>query len=402
MDIIKKYWDSIYQYILLLIPFLCICAGVFWTICKILGQYPDISWIKIVLFDFSQLIYLVIAIYLIFQNKKEPTYIINHLIYIKLYIGIALLIQYNFILHLFPSDHVWECTFLFFAVIVFFFDSKMMAMNIISYVCSLVIATLLKPKIFLPLDKANYKEIIAFRIVILLLTSFSIMIIVFFVERFLFQAQTSQKENIELLEKQLEHYQNIDLLDMELRKFRHDIRNHFLCMEHLFQNGRIEEFNVYFQDLKQSFAFQEKFYFSGNHIIDAILNNDLSRHCSGNVMVTVYGSLPEIHSISSMDLCTLFSNILSNAITSVNKCDSSMNPELTIHFQNGSRYFFIGVSNSICENDVIKVNPQKKKPSNRNHGFGLNKIKEIVEKYNGTFEQKSDNQMITTEVYLPL
>lgn len=79
-----------------------------------------------------------------------------------------------------------------------------------------------------------------------------------------------------------------------------------------------------------------------------------------------------------------------------------MNPELTIHFQNGSRYFFIGVSNSICENDVIKVNPQKKKPSNRNHGFGLNKIKEIVEKYNGTFEQKSDNQMITTEVYLPL
>lgn len=402
MDIIKKYWDSIYQYILLLIPFFCICAGVFWTICKILGQYPNISWIKIVLFDFSQLIYLVIAIYLIFQNKKEHTYIINHLICIKLYISIALLIQYNFILHLFPSDHVWECTFLFFAITVFFFDSKMMAMNIISYVCSLIIATLLKPSVFLPLDRVNYKEIIAFRIVILLLTSFCIMIIVFFVERFLFQAQTSQKENIALLEKQLEHYQNIDLLDMELRKFRHDIRNHFLCMEHLFQSGRIEEFNVYFQDLKQSFAFQEKFYFSGNHIIDAILNNDLSRHCSGNVMVTVYGSLPEIHSISSMDLCTLFSNILSNAISSVNKCDSSMNPELTIHFQNGSRYFFIGVSNSICENDVIKVSPQKKKSSNRNHGFGLNKIKEIVEKYNGTFEQKLDNQTITTEVYLPL
>lgn len=402
MDIIKKYWNSIYHYVLLLIPFLCICAGIFWTICKALGYYPNLSWMKIGLFDFSQLIYLGAAIYFIFQNKINHTYIINHLNSIKLYISIALLIQYNFILFLFPSDYVWECTFLFFAITVFFFDTKMIAINITSYICSLAAATLLNPNDFIPLDKVNWKEIVSFRIVILSLTSLCILLIVFFVERFLLQAQISKEENVQLLKKQLEHYQNIDLLDMELRKFRHDIRNHFLCMEYLSKNGNIEELKVYFDDLNKSFAFQEKVYFSGNHIIDAILNNDLSRHCTDNVNIIVYGSLPEILSISSMDLCTLFSNILSNAIASVNKCNGSMNPELTIQFQTGARYFFIEVSNSICENDILEISQKNKKKRNRNHGFGLNKIKEIVEKYNGTFEQSLNNQTIITSVYLPL
>lgn len=147
MNIIKKYWDSVYIYVLLLVPGFCICAGLFWTICKLLGLYPHLQWIQIILFDFSQVVYLIVALYFICKNKKDSSYISGHLIYVKGFIVFALFVQYNFILYLFASTHVWECTFLFFGIIVFLFDSKLMLLNILSYFTALSVAHVLRPEI---------------------------------------------------------------------------------------------------------------------------------------------------------------------------------------------------------------------------------------------------------------
>ena len=68
MNIIKKYWDSVYIYILLLIPGLCICAGTYWTICKLFGMYSNLSWTQIIPFDLSHLLYLSIGIYFISED----------------------------------------------------------------------------------------------------------------------------------------------------------------------------------------------------------------------------------------------------------------------------------------------------------------------------------------------
>lgn len=124
MNVIKKYWDSVYIYILLIVPVLCICAGVFWTVCKLAGLYPKLSWTSIGIFDGSQLIYLGASLYFIYRNKKDGSYIQTHLSKVKLFICTILLIQYAFILVLFPSYEVWGCTFIFFAAIVFLFDTK--------------------------------------------------------------------------------------------------------------------------------------------------------------------------------------------------------------------------------------------------------------------------------------
>lgn len=402
MNIIKKYWNSVYIYILLLIPVSCICAGAYWTIFRCFGYYSYLSWAKILLFDFSQLIYLTVSIYYIFQIKKDPSYILDHMTNLKCYLSTAMFLQYTFILVLFPSDYVWECTFIFLAASVVFFDFKMMIIHGIVYTILLFLAWFLNPEVFFPLNRPNYKEIIAFRFVIYSLTLLLIFLIVYFAERFLIQVQENEEENRILLEKQVKYYKNTELMDTELRKFRHDIINHFACMQYLLNNGSMEELNKYFQDLENSFTVKETLYFSGNTIIDAVLNNDLTRCLNESVNVTVYGSLPEIQTVSSMDLCTLFSNILSNAIDSANQCVTDMESELCVHFQSGKQYFSIAVSNSIHENDKENLTKKKNGRKNRNHGFGLGKIQEVIEKYEGTFEQHFSDNMITTEVFLPL
>ena len=38
----------------------------------------------------------------------------------------------------------------------------------------------------------------------------------------------------------------------------------------------------------------------------------------------------------------------------------------------------------------------------RNHGFGLSKIKEVLEKYEGRYEMYMEEDMVTIKVYLPI
>lgn len=399
MNIIKKYWDSVYVYILLLVPGLCMCAGTFWTICKILGLYTELQWAQIIAFDCSQIVYLSVALYFIYRNKKDATYISEHLIYVKGFIVLSLFVQYNFILYLFASSYVLECTFIFFLCIAFMFDSKLMILNTVLYSISFAMAHILRADAFLPMDRANVLEILAYRIMIFVLTVLCIVMIVYFVERFLMQARESNEENMHLMEKQLEYYKDMELLDAEIRKFRHDIKNHFICMESFFINAKTDELQKYFQDLQQSFSFERKIFYSGNDIIDAILHYDLPHRCREEVKVTVYGVLPEIRTVSAMDLCTLFSNLLSNAIASANQCVDKMEPQVAIHFASGNTYFSITISNSILSMHGKKEISKKK---DRNHGHGLYKIRNVLGKYDGKIEQRIEEHKVTLIVYLPI
>lgn len=398
MNIIKKYWESAYKYILLLIPIMCMCAGIYWTACKHLGLYSELEWIQIIIFDCTQLIYLSVALFFIYQNRKDTSYISEHLNLIKGFITISLFVQYNLILYLFSSPHVWECTFIFFVCIAFLFDSKLMLLNVILYFLSLLVFHLLKPESFLFPENGIILENIFWKIVLLVLTTICIIIIVYVVECFLIHMREREEENIHLLEKQLKYYREMELIDTEVRKFRHDIKNHFICMEALLNAGHTDELKDYFHDLQASFSYPEQIFFTGNEIISAILHYDLHYNCKPEVEVKIYGDLPEIITVSAMDLCTIFSNLLSNAITSANQCAESFKPKITIWFSGGNTFFSIVIENSI----VPSQNGSPKNKRDRNHGYGLKKINEVLEKYGGRWEQNADRQTMTIKIYLPI
>lgn len=420
MKLIVKYWNSIYIYVLLMITGACFCAGLFFTFFKLLGNYPELLWIQIILFDFSHIIYIGIAIFFIIKNKKDCTYIPTHLCYLKSYAIIILVIQYIFILALFPSTYIWTLTYLFIVAFIFFFDSRITGSIIILLTLCLVFFIWQNPAGFLPLEKENYKEIIAFQSIEYIFMCVFLMVISVFVEKLLFKEHFDEEENLYLLERQLEYYHHTDLMDKELRKFRHDIKNHFLSMQELLKHQEYEKLTLYFEDLKQSFSFQERMYFSGNLIIDAIMNYDLTNRCSSKVQIHVTGSLTEITSVSSMDLCTLFSNLLSNAVSAANKYAEQDSASLCVHFQSGSKYFSITIANHTIMDHVPDISPRFGTFTNtstaqngnilsgfhpyedRNHGYGIAKIRDVVQKYHGTMEHSIKQHVMTIKVYLPL
>lgn len=398
MNIINKYWNSVYLYILILIPGACMCAGLFYTTEKLAGWYPDAPWIGVFLFDLSQVIYLLIALRFIQHKRKVTNFSELDIKKIKRFITVSLFIQYNFIIHLFPTYNTWSCTAIFMGFVAFLFDTKLMIVHIVGYMISLVFGHILYWDQMVPVVLEEFQDAIYYRLVVLSFTSTSIIIITHLAEKFLMQAREQELENVHLMEKQLDYYHNCDLMDTELRKFRHDIKGHFLCMDYLLESEDYEELAQYFSDLKESFEIQKKIYFTGNLILDSVINYDIPNRCNSYVKKTITGRLPEIATISSIDLCTLFSNMLSNAIQAVNKCLPEEKTQLSIHFDCGSSYFSIVIINSSSTETL----GSSAKSEDRNHGYGIKKIKDICEKYNGSFQQEQVEDLVHTTVYLPL
>ena len=402
MNVIKKYWNQVYQYILLLTPCACMCAGIIYTIRKLSGWHPDTSWFFVILFDTSQIIYLFISLYFINYKKKHLSYSRKDIFKIKTFLTIALFIQYNFIVHCFPSTDTWSCTFIFMGFIAFLFDFKLTLIHISGYTIFLVIGHILYLEKLIPDFSGTKEEILPLRIIIYFLASLSIVLITYFVEKFLIEQQEEETENMILIEKQLEYYRNCDMMDKELRKFRHDIKGHFIGMSYLLKSKNYAELECYFKDLTDSFTFQEKLYFSGNLIIDSIINHDLHNLCNDHVQRNVSGILTDIKTVSSIDLCTIFSNLLSNAIRAANECSVEERPQLSVQFDYGTKFFSITIINSVSNDNLLIYKNSEQLPQNRNHGYGLHKIKSICEKYDGLFDQTIENHKITTTVYLPL
>lgn len=395
MNIIKKYWEIVFYYALLFSPLACIFAGMFYTTSKLHGGYERTPLSLIIFFDLTQFLYLLIAFYFIWKKNKKRVPVEDLLPSVKKYVTVSLFIQYNFIMNLFPAEYTWACSFIFLALIVFYFDVRLMLINTGGYMVSLTIAHLFHPEHYIPVNSSFHLEIIFFRIVALAVTSLILITITYFVEKFLDKIEYESFEKRFYMEQQLDYYQNLDIMDKELRRFRHDIKNHFLCIQSLVENQKFDELEAYFNDLNKSYSSTNLLYFSGNLIIDSILNYHLSHLGNLGVHPVVYGKLPEIKQISSMDLCTIFSNMISNAIKAVSTCSTS-SPVLEIAFDYGEKYCSIAVTNTMTPEMVFTS-----KRKNRNHGHGMYLMKEFTEKNKGMFEQSLENDTLTTIVYLP-
>ena len=114
----------------------------------------------------------------------------------------------------------------------------------------------------------------------------------------------------------------------------------------------------------------------------------------------IYGKLPEITTVTQMDLCTVFSNVLSNAVSAVKKSTSDK-PKILISFEHGAHFFSINVVNSSEQKDVNEPHTRRHL-YDRNHGHGIHQIEAIVDKYNGIFEQSAKDGSFTCKIYLPI
>lgn len=206
-----------------------------------------------------------------------------------------------------------------------------------------------------------------------------------------------------LLEKQVEtqvkYYKKIDKLNDDVRQFRHDYRNHLLCIQGMLKAQEYDEAIAYAEKLTEHTAASSPKYFTGNSIADSILNDKSEYAQNIGAEIKCDGIIHE--DIPAIDICIILANALDNALEACEKITDSSPKIISVKCDYFKCIQLICITNPVSENVVIHNNNiETSKSDKTNHGIGLYNIRNTVAKYNGEFDITCDNNVFTLDIAL--
>lgn len=193
------------------------------------------------------------------------------------------------------------------------------------------------------------------------------------------------KENERLarqyLENQTRYYEYLVQREEDTRKFRHDIRNHISMLNMLFQESKIDECRDYLQDLTAHYENIHNAISVNNCIADAILNKYYYEAQNHGIELTVTGHFPSECNLPAYDICTVFSNLLENALKAVIDCGGK---DISVGCRYTDTEILLSIEN---DSDYVELDadgmPRTSKNDVSQHGFGLKNVQQCVRQNNG-------------------
>lgn len=176
----------------------------------------------------------------------------------------------------------------------------------------------------------------------------------------------------------------------DLRKMKHDIRQHLYSINLLLKNGKIQEAQSYTNKFLEETAKVITISRSGSLIIDSIIEQYSSTATEHEISIILSGQLPQNIMISDYDLCIIFYNLLVNAIEECMQIEGKK--KIFIGIGTYGRYINISVCNPLS---ISKKNFSiSSKIDKENHGYGLKNVEQCVKENNG------DLKIILTDSHL--
>lgn len=193
-------------------------------------------------------------------------------------------------------------------------------------------------------------------------------------------------QQLELCGKQAEER---DRLYLEIRRIRHDLRNHLSGLLGMLQKSQISEAEKYLtQMLDAGIGEQpEEVSRSGNIVVDSLINHAYASAQKDNIHFNINILIPASLPFESGHLAIILGNLLDNAL------------EACREIQNGKKFIYLDISyTKEVFQLIIKNNYQEKRKANSighyfttksdtiHHGLGLSSIQHAIENYHGQME----------------
>ncbi|MCM1269782.1 MAG: GHKL domain-containing protein [Ruminococcus flavefaciens] len=242
-------------------------------------------------------------------------------------------------------------------------------------------------------------------VVISMVLLFAVNIMVFFLFNLLSTFYERSLISVTLEQERL-YYQNQCILMQkateDIRSFQHDISNHFMIIEDLLRREKEKEAFTYIIELVKSEKTVPITYSdTGNIAVDSIINYKLCNAVLLDIAVTVDIIIPKELPVEIIDLSTILTNLLDNAIQALEKLKENKKLDIKMVYKKGT--LLIRIHNTY--NGVIKYENGEiisTKEDSSEHGYGMRNIAKAVEKYDGVCQITHENNIFQSEVLLYL
>lgn len=203
----------------------------------------------------------------------------------------------------------------------------------------------------------------------------------------------------ETLKLQEDYYQKLIDNYAGLRNFKHDIKAHYHVMYKLLENNKHDDAKEYLENIFEKISSVDV-YSTNNLYISSILNSFDQTFKDNQINFDFSYNVNSVINIDNMDICSLFYNLVINAIEANLKL--SNNRYIILNVVNIKNNLLIKILNPISDIKEIEYIQERKSSKNdaENHGIGLQKIDEIVSKYNGKNEYKVEDNCLINQIVL--
>ncbi|MGL4760044.1 MAG: ATP-binding protein [Sarcina sp.] len=202
------------------------------------------------------------------------------------------------------------------------------------------------------------------------------------------------------LEMQYKYYMNIKENQDKIRELNHDMKNHIICMRKLNQYGYDNE--SYLESINKNIESYTNIFDTGNVLLDIILHEKKQICDNKNIKFSSNINFTKSDFIDSEDICSIFSNILDNALEACIKINGN-NKFISAEGKIVEKFFILKVENSKNNKITDKDNKFITDKNNKfSHGLGISSIKNSVKKYNGeTVVNYTDDRFII-KILIPI
>lgn len=264
------------------------------------------------------------------------------------------------------------------------------------------IAVLLSEKVF---DNLSLNADLVYRVNIVTINIAVTLAIIHFITYKRFNEYKANSQ-INILEKQLDYQKNyyekvINNYD-EARKALHDMNNHMSVIKYFLENKDYKNMDDYIQSLSKRIVTNKDNNICSNKVINAICLDKCDRCKKEGINIRFDIFINKKLNIDDLDLCIVLGNLIDNAIEA---CEKIKDKEVQKVIQVSARIYlnqiYIKVIN-LKSNKVEKINGKflTSKKDKKNHGIGLENVKEAVHKNNGEIEIKDCNNTFEVSLYM--
>jgi sensor histidine kinase regulating citrate/malate metabolism len=219
------------------------------------------------------------------------------------------------------------------------------------------------------------------------------------------QQSNAMEEQLKQMKKRFEE---VDTFYGDIRKVRHEMRNHMTNIKGLIATEKYNEVDNYIEKLDDTIQKLDFKYSTGNPVCDVIINDKAGVAERLHIALEVHFSYQETNAISTFDLGIVLSNLLDNAIEACRKVPEESR-FIRLELKTKEPFILLEMENSY--DGELVWNEEKKLPVSTKenaktqevlseHGLGLQNVAEIADQYLGGMQIEADNHIFRTIVML--
>ncbi|WP_296690713.1 sensor histidine kinase [Ruminococcus sp.] len=199
---------------------------------------------------------------------------------------------------------------------------------------------------------------------------------------------------------QLNAYNKLNEKYIASRRVIHDVRKHIASLEGLITANKADEAGKYRDMLNSELNKLMPRFECDNSILTVVINNKLEAADNMKVNFRVNAEFTQVDFISNLDITAIFSNLLDNAFEACAELPEEKR-HVSLSITRRNYFVFIYVENTFAEvNQDVKKQFRSTKKGHQ--GIGMSNIRNACQKYSGSFNAHTENDMFITEILIPI